>query len=90
MHYSGILVASAPDRLPACAAALSGLPGLEIHYSYPELGRLIVVQETRTRAEQEEGLRRIQGQPGVLYAELVYYHVSESPAPSTGNEEQAG
>ena len=75
MHYSGILVVTEPQRLEDCARRLATLPGVEVHYRYPESGRLIAVQETTSAGEQKDGLRRIQAQSGVVMAALVNHLV---------------
>ena len=68
-----------------CIRELESLPGVEVHYSYPSQGRLILVQETSTLAEQEQSLRRIQDHPEVLMAELVY-HYAEGMDPGASGE----
>ena len=82
MHYSGILVATTPAATARVAEAVDALPALEVHYAYPDLGRLVIVQETEHLEAQEQGLRLIQQLPDVLYAELVYHRFDdESAAP---------
>jgi nitrate reductase NapAB chaperone NapD len=81
VHYSGILVVTRPGVLDQCVETLEGLPGVEVHFSYPDSGRIIAVQETGTVREQEEGLRRIQALPGVATAALVEHRI-EDDAPS--------
>ncbi|MBW2459858.1 MAG: chaperone NapD [Deltaproteobacteria bacterium] len=75
MHVSGILVVTEPQEMEVCARELEALPGLEVHYQYPDLGRLVVVQETETVQEQEDGLRRIQSLPSVVMAALVEHRI---------------
>lgn len=77
MHYSGILVQTKTDELPLCVEHLERLPGVEVHFCYPESGRLIAVLETDSAAEQEEGLRRIQLLPHVIQAALVHHRIAE-------------
>ena len=74
-HYSGILVTTDPVTLDRCRRDLEALPGVEVHFCYPDSGRLIAVQETATAREQEEGLRRIQKLPSVKLAALVEHRV---------------
>lgn len=54
---------------------LETLPGVSVHYCYPETGRLIAVQETDSAREQQTGLRRIQELPGVLLAAVVEHRI---------------
>ena len=80
MHYSGILVVAKPLRVEACRQALESLPGVEVHYSAPLLGRLVVVLETADVAGQERGLRRIQDLPEVELAALVEHRIDDEAA----------
>ena len=77
MHYSGILVVVAPDDVDRTAETLDSLPGIEVHYLYPDSGRIIVVQETATAQEQEDGLRRIQNLAEVRMAALVEHRIDQ-------------
>jgi len=75
LHYSGILVVTGPAEVADCIADLEALPGVEVHFSDPERGRIILVQETETVKAQEEGFRRIQTLPRVRMAALVEHRV---------------
>lgn len=77
MNLSAILVLAPRDRLDACAAALDELPGVEVHHRDPATGRLILTQEAETVADEVDGFRRIQAQPQVIAAELVYHWFEE-------------
>jgi periplasmic nitrate reductase NapD len=77
LNISGIVVGCAPTGIDACAAALSALPGIEVHAQDRARGRLVITQETASTGEQEDGLRLIQALPGVLHAELVYHYFDE-------------
>jgi nitrate reductase NapAB chaperone NapD len=77
-HYSGILVLAVPGAFERCAQEVGSEAGVEVHYLYPDSGRLIAVQETETAGEQESGLRRIQNLPSVLSAALVEHRIDES------------
>ena len=68
-----------------CIRELESLPGVEVHHSYPSQGRLILVQETSSLAEQVESLRRIQDHPEVLMAELVYHYAEEMDPGASGD-----
>jgi len=77
VHYSGILVITDPGRLNDCAGQIEGLAGVEVRHRYPDEDRMILVQETESVEEQEQGLREIRALPGVQLADLVYHHVSD-------------
>ena len=80
MHYSGILVVTGLNETADCVADLEALPGVEVHFSYPQSGRIILVQETETVEAQEEGFRRIQALPRVRMAALVEHRVDPDGA----------
>lgn len=92
MHYSGILVIVNPGDVARAIRQLDALPGLEVHHHQVESGRLVVVQETETVSEQEEGLRRIQALPTVQMAALVEHRIDSEPAnqPATGSSGEQG
>lgn len=77
MHYSGILVMVDPSGIDQVAQTLETLSGVEVHYLYPDSGRIIAVQETDTAAEQQDGLRRIQALDGVHMAALVEHRIDQ-------------
>lgn len=77
MHYSGILVLVDPSGIDQAAQALETLPGVEVHYLYPDSGRIIAVQETDTAEAQQDGLRRIQAVDGVHMAALVEHRIDQ-------------
>jgi nitrate reductase NapD len=77
MNLSAILVLARPERLEACAATLSALQGVEVHHRDPDGGRLIITQEAETVSDEVDGFRRIQAQPDVIVAELVYHWFEE-------------
>jgi len=83
-HYSGILVTAGAASLERCREELEALPGVEVHYLYPDSGRLIAVQETETVTQQEEGLRRIQALPTVRIAALVEHRIEDAPGAAEG------
>ena len=79
MHFSSILVVTDPEALDRCSRDLESLTGVEVHYLYPDSGRIIAIQETSSADAQEEGLRRIQALESVRLAALVEHRVeSES------------
>ena len=77
MQISGIAIAVPESEMGSCLENLRALDGVEVHHAFPEHGKIVVVQETETREQQEAGLRRIQALPGVLTAELVYHYLDE-------------
>lgn len=89
MHYSGVLVVVPRSQIDEMTSRIQSLPGTEVRYSYPESGRLIVVQETETVEEQQEGLRRLKALPGVVMAEAVYHHVdTEGATPEAPSDDE--
>jgi len=85
-HYSGLLVTARTGELERCRAELDALPGVEVHFVYPDSGRLIAVQEGETAKAQEEGLRRIQALPSVRVAALVEHRIDDESEPIDGKE----
>jgi nitrate reductase NapAB chaperone NapD len=75
MHLSSILVVTDPAAIERCASDLESLAGIEVHYLYPDSGRIIAVQETATARDQEAGLRRIQELESVWMAALIEHRV---------------
>lgn len=86
VHYSGILVLAAEGHLEPCLRGLERLPGVTVHFVYPESGRAIVTLETATLAEQQDGLRAIQRAEHVIVAEMAYHRLDEE-AESNENEQ---
>ena len=75
MHLSSILVVTDPQAMQQCARDLEALVGVEVHYLYPDSGRIIAVQEATSSEDQEKGLRRIQALDSVRLAALVEHRV---------------
>jgi len=67
-------------RVDESVRALGGLSGVEVHHVHAESGRIIVVLESASLAEQEQGLVQIRGLPGVILAEPVYHYRDSEPA----------
>ena len=93
MSYSGILVRAVPGDQSALASRLDALEGTRVHQQDPDGGRLVLTLEAVTVDEEIEGLRRIQREPGVISADLVYHRVAGDPvdsvtAPAPGTEYQ--
>ena len=84
MHYSAILVQTSPADHSRCLHDLENLPGAEVHYSYPETGKCVVILESASTMQQEEMFRTIQANPRVLLVELIYHYLdvdTGTPAP---------
>ncbi len=77
MNLSGILVVTRPQRLEALVSTLNALPGVAVHHSDPQTGRIVVVQEADSVDAEVAGLRRIQSLPGVALAEMVYHYFGD-------------
>ena len=73
MNVSGILVVVPPGRLSTSIETLNGLDGVDVHYSDPDSGRIVVTQEAENIAAEVEGLKRIKALPHVVMAEMVYH-----------------
>jgi len=85
-HISSLVVHVRPDRAPAARAALTGMPGVEIHAE--AAGKVIVTLETDTEADIVARLNEISRLDGVMSAALVYHHIEAvaetDPAASKG------
>ena len=57
-------------------AALSALPGIEVHHSESATGRVVVTCETTDTAGQQDGLDQIRRQADVISADPVYHYVA--------------
>ncbi|MFB1489184.1 MULTISPECIES: chaperone NapD [unclassified Thiocapsa] len=79
MNISGILVIVPPGRIEDVRLKLNGLPGVEVHHTEPETGRLVVVQEAETVDQEVAALCRIKALSGVMLAEMVYHVFDETP-----------
>jgi nitrate reductase NapAB chaperone NapD len=77
VHYSGVLVYANIDQFDDCLRQVDDCAGVEVHFSYPDSGRMIAVLETEDVEDQEESLRRIQSLPSVAAAELVYHYFGD-------------
>ena len=73
VNLSGILVVASPERLDAVSTTLAELPGVDVHQSDPETGRMVVTQEAPDVAAEVAGLKRIKSLPDVIMAEMVVH-----------------
>ncbi len=82
MNFSGIVVTTAPACVPDVATSLAALPFLEVTATDPAGGRIVVVQERTSVADEMEGLRAIQRLPGVISADLVVHYFGDEDHPA--------
>ena len=85
-HVSSLVVHVRPERSRAARAALTGMPGVEVHAE--ARGKIVVTLETDTEADIVVRLNEISLLDGVMSAALVYHHVEATaeadPAASKG------
>jgi nitrate reductase NapD len=79
MNVSGVLVVVPAADTAAAVEALGALPGVEVHHTHPETGRIVVTVEAETVPDEVEALQRIKALPGVVLAEMVYHNFEEDP-----------
>lgn len=77
VNISAILVVVKPEDLESMKLQLAALSGLQIHHVDAPTGRLVVTQEAMTIDDEVSGLRRLQGVPGVILAEMVIHHFEQ-------------
>lgn len=77
VHISSILIRVQPIRMQALMTHLRTIAGLEIHAVDPS-GKLVAVLETDGDRRIVEILDRIQQEPGVYAANLVYHHIESA------------
>lgn len=77
MNLSGIVVAVPTENIDGCVERLNAMTGVEVHNVEREKGRIVVVQEAETIADEVEGLKAIKALPGVTFAEMVYHYFAE-------------
>jgi nitrate reductase NapD len=75
-HISSLVVRTLTGRTAEIKAAIETIEGAEVFRS-DELGKIVVVLETRDQADIAECLRTIEQLQGVLNASLVYHHIEE-------------
>ena len=85
MNISGIVVTTVPARVPEVAAALAAFPSLGVAQCDVPGGRIVVVQECASVADEVEGLRAIQRLPHVFSADLVVHYFGDEPQPSVAS-----
>ncbi len=77
MNVSGILVITPSDRLQDTIRRLNALPGVDVHHTDPETGRIVVTQEADSVHAEVDGLKRIKELPHIILAELVHHHFED-------------
>lgn len=77
IHIASILVRVQPPQLQALAELMRTVDGLELHAADPA-GKLVAVLEAESERQIVETLDRIQQQPGVYAANLVYHHMESA------------
>jgi nitrate reductase NapAB chaperone NapD len=82
MNVSGILVSALPSHVAELVDALARLPLTEVAQVDAPGGRIVVVQERESVAQEFDGLRAIQRLPHVLSADLVMHYFGDDAQPA--------
>lgn len=77
MNISGILVITPAEQLQSTIDNLNALPGVDVHHTDPETGRIVVTQEAGSVHAEVDGLKRIKALPHIILAEMVHHHFEE-------------
>ncbi|MHC4974253.1 MAG: chaperone NapD [Planctomycetota bacterium] len=80
MQYSGIVVTVSPATLHETVTRLNALPGVEVHQTDTDRGKIVAVLEGEALEEHGNMLRDISELPGVLTADLAC-HVADPDDP---------
>jgi len=80
MNVTGVLVRARPERFPEVMSALAGIPGVEVHASEMESGRIVVTVEDGEGFSVEASLLKLQLVDGISDASLVYQYSDEGPS----------
>jgi periplasmic nitrate reductase NapD len=78
VHISSLIVQALPDALPAVRAAVSAMPGIEIHAVAK--GKMVVTLETGNEGEIVARLSEINLLDGVMSVNLVFHQVDQDEA----------
>lgn len=73
MFYSGLVVTCAPEHLSDVQAELQSLPGVEIHQTDKDTGRLVVVLEEETIDAESDRFAQIRKLDNVVDVSLVVH-----------------
>jgi nitrate reductase NapD len=77
MNISGILVVVPPVHTQATIDRLQALPGIEVHHTDADSGRIVITQEAETIAAEIDGLKRIRALPEIILAEMSYHYFGD-------------
>ena len=77
MNISGILVVTSPEHVDDVSEKLTALPGIDIHFTDNNTGRIVITQEAETINEEVNGLKRIRTIPHVVLAEMSSHYFEE-------------
>lgn len=80
IHVAGLVVMTRPEHLEGVRAALSRLPGAEVHAA-DRRGKLVVTLDAPSDGAIADLMHRIPDVPGVLACTLAHHH-SEGGAPA--------
>jgi len=86
LQYSGIVVTVAGSTLRDTVTRLNALPGVEVHQTDADRGKIVAVLEGEALEEHGNMLQRIQDLPGVITADLAC-HVDDPDDPDDPKEE---
>lgn len=73
LNICGLLVQCLPDRAAAAEAALTLMPGVEVHARTPE-GSMVVTVEDTPEMRAHDRIMAVHHVPGVLSVTLSYHH----------------
>ena len=76
MQYSGIVVTVAGIPLADAVTRLNALPGVEVHQTDADRGKIVAVLEGETLEQHGDLLRDIQDLPGVVTADLACHYAA--------------
>ena len=71
-HIASLVVHARPERQARIEAAITNLPGAEIHPPRTA-GKLIVTLETASTAETMDRIQAIQDLPGIIAVNLIFH-----------------
>ncbi len=77
MNISGILVVTSPEHFDDVSEKLKTLPGIDIHFTDNNTGKIVITQEAETIREEVDGLKRIRSLPHVVLAEMSSHYFEE-------------
>ena len=78
IHVAGLVVMTRPEQLERVRAALSRLPGAEVHAA-DRRGKLVVTLDAPSDGAIADLMHRIPDVPGVLACTLAHHHSEDAP-----------